>query len=636
MDLKRGSRSGNDIDAEGLVPTGTNVSSNSGFPGEDRDQRLATVVPSTRSASSSEETSSSVKRNEKGNRPMASEKGVTDAAEVDTVWKACAFGDFDALKDLVQHQCLQIKQQSKTQVYMTIKEILDEPDEQGYSCLQWAALNNRSTIVSYLLEQGVNVNAQDPMGQTALHWAAVRGSLGSIETLLRGGADPKIVDSKGYSVCHVAAQYGQVSILYHMYMKWGMDTDSPDNDGRTPLHWACYKGYRDVVKLLIVMGADVMKMDSEECTPLHWAAIKGHTDASMVLLQGGAEDALETTDASGCTPSQLAIDKGHRGLGLNLAEYRYHKDSLQRRSQPCGFLTRLHLAPIIWGIIIIMLVLMTLSVVLPSRNDGSIFSKSSLGISIGAWITYLFAVVGLVFLYKTTVADPGFLPQNQLHQNIGKKVSRNRSIEEGSKTNESSLNSPALWAGHWNQLCVTCRIVRPLRAKHCATTDRCIECFDHFCPWVGNAVGKGNRHYFLIFLWLELAAILASGITVVSALHKAIKASNETGVGISIIGPILFVVFDMVLLISVAALAIAQASQVSRNVTTNELSNWHRYTYLQSPANGDFSNPFDQGMKQNCNEVCFPSRAAKPVYTMDMAKKPSTGHGEKESLVKYV
>ena len=40
--------------------------------------------------------------------------------------------------------------------------------------------------------------------------------------------------------------------------------------------------------------------------------------------------------------------------------------------------------------------------------------------------------------------------------------------------------------------------------------------------------------------------------------------------------PVMFVVIDVFLLISVAALAIAQASQVARNVTTNELANWHR------------------------------------------------------------
>lgn len=46
------------------------------------------------------------------------------------------------------------------------------------------------------------------------------------------------------------------------------------------------------------------------------------------------------------------------------------------------------------------------------------------------------------------------------------------------------LDSPALWAGNWGQLCVSCKIVRPLRAKHCSVTDRCVELFDHYCPWV--------------------------------------------------------------------------------------------------------------------------------------------------------
>lgn len=39
---------------------------------------------------------------------------------------------------------------------------------------------------------------------------------------------------------------------------------------------------------------------------------------------------------------------------------------------------------------------------------------------------------------------------------------------------------------------------------------------------------------------------------------------------------VVFVVVDVFVGISVAALAISQASQLGRNVTTNELTNWHR------------------------------------------------------------
>jgi palmitoyltransferase len=57
---------------------------------------------------------------------------------------------------------------------------------------------------------------------------------------------------------------------------------------------------------------------------------------------------------------------------------------------------------------------------------------------------------------------------------------------------------------------------------------------------------------------------------------------------------IIFVVVDAFVGIGVAALAVAQASQVARNVTTNELANWHRYKYLQT-SDGQFHNPFNRG-----------------------------------------
>jgi len=152
---------------------------------------------------------------------------------------------------------------------------------------------------------------------------------------------------------------------------------------------------------------------------------------------------------------------------------------------------------------------------------------------------------------------------------------------------------------------------------------------------------QGNRHYFLVFLWMELAAIVVSGVTVVVSLHRAIRISKEQGIGtFAIIGPILFVVFDFILVISVAALAIAQSSQVSRNLTTNEMSNWSRYDYLHegSKRDGDFTNPFDRGCRQNCVEVCRPAAAPKAVYTIEgiRATKPSLGAGEGERLVRVL
>ena len=59
-----------------------------------------------------------------------------------------------------------------------------------------------------------------------------------------------------------------------------------------------------------------------------------------------------------------------------------------------------------------------------------------------------------------------------------------------------------------------------------------------------------------------------------------------------------------------------QASQVGKNVTTNELANWTRYKYLRG-SDGTFHNPFDRGLKQNCFDVWHPDSAPLPPVVLD-------------------
>jgi palmitoyltransferase len=138
-----------------------------------------------------------------------------------------------------------------------------------------------------------------------------------------------------------------------------------------------------------------------------------------------------------------------------------------------------------------------------------------------------------------------------------------------------------------------------------------VELFDHYCPWVGNTIGKGNRHIFLLFLWLELYALLASLVVAVLQLHYAIQSGLWTD---RLVWVMVFLIVDAFVGISVAVLAVAQAAQVARNVTTNELANWHRYKYLQD-VNGRFLNPFNKGIRANCFEAFHPTQVpTAPVF----------------------
>lgn len=49
-------------------------------------------------------------------------------------------------------------------------------------------------------------------------------------------------------------------------------------------------------------------------------------------------------------------------------------------------------------------------------------------------------------------------------------------------------------------LCPHCMVMRTPRSRHCATCNRCVERYDHHCPWVNNCVGQKNHGIFIAFL----------------------------------------------------------------------------------------------------------------------------------------
>jgi len=51
---------------------------------------------------------------------------------------------------------------------------------------------------------------------------------------------------------------------------------------------------------------------------------------------------------------------------------------------------------------------------------------------------------------------------------------------------------------------------KPPRAHHDSVTGRCIVKMDHFCPWVGNAVGALNHKFFFLFIFYTLCTSLIS------------------------------------------------------------------------------------------------------------------------------
>ena len=77
-----------------------------------------------------------------------------------------------------------------------------------------------------------------------------------------------------------------------------------DDNKMTALHWACDRGYVDIIHYLMEKQLDVDKQDIDGQTPLHFASSCGHESAVKVLLDNGAK--VDISDSDGCLPIDVA------------------------------------------------------------------------------------------------------------------------------------------------------------------------------------------------------------------------------------------------------------------------------------------------------------------------------------------
>lgn len=183
-------------------------------------------------------------------------------------------------------------------------------------------------------------------------------------------------------------------------------------------------------------------------------------------------------------------------------------------------------------------------------------------------IIFLFTVI---YYLQTAYTDPGVLQQetpedgdNDLRSPLFKYVViRNTSIRL--------------------KFCETCQFYRPPRTSHCSVCNRCVENFDHHCPWVNNCVGKRNYKYFFCFLTcLNLHILLTLSICILRCATVQPLWSD--------IASLIVAVFCVISLVPVLGLLSFHIVLIRLGLTTNEKVT-HKYTGTD--------NPFTEGCSRN-------------------------------------
>ena len=162
---------------------------------------------------------------------------------------------------------------------------IDVASSSGVSALHLAASRGMLGVLRSLAEAGADLEARDKDGSTALHVAAEHGASVSIDALLALGASTRKLTRAGFSPLCLAAKEGHIrSTIALLAAGPKSAVDDRQGGGASPLEWAACNGYADVVRALLMHGADVNSASSPDQPALHRAADGGHLDVLTALI----------------------------------------------------------------------------------------------------------------------------------------------------------------------------------------------------------------------------------------------------------------------------------------------------------------------------------------------------------------
>lgn len=96
-----------------------------------------------------------------------------------------------------------------------------------------------------------------------------------------------------------ASQRGDVDRVRQLLAQDSTLVNARGAYGKTPLHWAAEKNYRELAELLVRSGAKIDPEVTWGMTPLQWAANMGSREVADVLLAHGAQPQLNMWCAAG-------------------------------------------------------------------------------------------------------------------------------------------------------------------------------------------------------------------------------------------------------------------------------------------------------------------------------------------------
>jgi palmitoyltransferase ZDHHC13/17 len=162
------------------------------------------------------------------------------------------------------------------------------------------------------------INQANDKGDLPVHYFSYKGNMEVIKLFEGYNMQVNVRNKQGNTIMHNSAQGNQPAVFIYFHHKYNLKCYETNNDGCTPLHWACYTGSELALMYILKYIDDVNVQDNDGLTPLHLAVMSERTGIIKKLLHKGARRDLK--DKKGRTPKQLAEEKGKNLISDMLEE----------------------------------------------------------------------------------------------------------------------------------------------------------------------------------------------------------------------------------------------------------------------------------------------------------------------------
>ena len=150
--------------------------------------------------------------------------------------------------------------------------------------------------------------------------AVLAGDIAKVQALIKGNPDLIFSkDSLGRTPLHEAASKGFKDMAILLIANKA-DVNAKSDVGDTPLHSAAANGSEDVTKLLLASKADVNARTNHGWTPLHNAVVNGYKSMVVLLLANKAD--VNAVNNDGWTPLHYAAWKSDEEIEALLLAYK--------------------------------------------------------------------------------------------------------------------------------------------------------------------------------------------------------------------------------------------------------------------------------------------------------------------------